>query len=328
MRIKKQGQIRKNKLMALKKKTILVAGGAGFIGSHLCDVLLTQGHFVIALDNLITGSRKNIAHLAKHKRFKFIKADVSKVTKIKADEIYHLASPASPPYFQKYAIEIFKANIWGAYNLLELAKKNKARMLFASTSEVYGQPLQHPQKETYFGNVNTVGIRSCYDESKRAAEALCMDYHRKFGVDLKIIRIFNTYGPRMFKNDGRVVSNFITQALAGKPLEIYGNGRQTRSFQYVDDLVSGIVKMMASPKTFIGPVNLGNPNEFTIIELAKKVLRLTGSKSKLIYKALPKDDPRQRKPDISLAQKKLKWKPMVNLEAGLSRTIHYFKGVI
>ncbi|HYV33273.1 MAG TPA: UDP-glucuronic acid decarboxylase family protein, partial [Candidatus Limnocylindria bacterium] len=306
--------------MALKKKTILVAGGAGFIGSHLCDVLLTQGHFVIALDNLITGSRKNIAHLAKHKRFKFIKADVSKVTKIKADEIYHLASPASPPYFQKYAIEIFKANIWGAYNLLELAKKNKARMLFASTSEVYGQPLQHPQKETYFGNVNTVGIRSCYDESKRAAEALCMDYHRKFGVDLKIIRIFNTYGPRMFKNDGRVVSNFITQALAGKPLEIYGNGRQTRSFQYVDDLVSGIVKMMASPKTFIGPVNLGNPNEFTIIELAKKVLRLTGSKSKLIYKALPKDDPRQRKPDISLAQKKLKWKPMVNLEAGLSRT--------
>lgn len=308
-------------------KRILVAGGAGFVGSHLCDYLIARGHFVMALDNLATGSRKNITHLSKHPRFKFIKADVINPVNIKADEIYHLASPASPPYFQKNSLAIFKANIWGTYNLLQLTKKNRARFLFASTSEVYGQPLEHPQKETYFGNVNPVGIRACYDESKRAAETLCMDYHRKFGTEIKIVRIFNTYGPRMDKNDGRVISNFLVQALSGKPLTVYGTGQQSRSFQYVDDLVKGLVKMMASPKNFQGPVNLGNPNEFTVLELAKKIIRLTKSPSLIAHKPLPQDDPKQRRPDISLAKKHLKWSPKIELNQGLKKTITYFNAL-
>ena len=307
-------------------KTILVTGGAGFIGSHLCKRLLDNGHRVICLDNLFTGSKKNIAPLLKNKNFKFIKHDIIEPFFIKEriDQIYNLACPASPIHYQMNAIRTIKANTIGMINVLGFAKKHRARILQASTSEVYGDPLEHPQKESYRGNVSTIGPRACYDEGKRVAETLMFDYHRKWGLDIKVARIFNTYGPKMAKNDGRVVSNFIVQALSGRPLTIYGNGLQTRSFCYVSDMVDGLIKLMASSVSFTGPVNLGNPSEFTMKELAKKILKLTSSKSKIVYKKLPEDDPRQRKPDISLAKKILSWSPKVKLENGLPKTINYF----
>ncbi|MEK7189429.1 MAG: UDP-glucuronic acid decarboxylase family protein [Patescibacteria group bacterium] len=307
-------------------KTILVTGGAGFIGSHLCKRLLDNGHRVICLDNLFTGSKKNIAPLLKNKNFKFIKHDIIEPFFIKEriDQIYNLACPASPIHYQMNAIRTIKANTIGMINVLGFAKKHRARILQASTSEVYGDPLEHPQIESYRGNVSTIGPRACYDEGKRVAETLMFDYHRKWGLDIKVARIFNTYGPKMAKNDGRVVSNFIVQALSGRPLTIYGNGLQTRSFCYVSDMVDGLIKLMASSVSFTGPVNLGNPSEFTMKELAKKILKLTSSKSKIVYKKLPEDDPRQRKPDISLAKKILSWSPKVKLENGLPKTINYF----
>ena len=306
------------------KKNILVAGGAGFIGSHLCKTLLEKHNKVFCLDNLSTGRKENIEKLLPNPDFKFLKKDVCLPINLKTCEIYHLASPASPPHYQKDPIGTFKANVLGTMNLLNLARKNKAKFLFASTSEIYGDPLVHPQPESYWGNVNSIGVRSCYDESKRAGETLCADYFRVYGVEAKIIRIFNTYGPNMDPKDGRVVSNFIVQALSHKPITIYGSGRQTRSFQYISDLITGIVKMM-SVKNFNGPVNLGNPNEFTVAKLAQLVLRQTESKSKVVYKSLPEDDPRQRKPNIALAKKKLNWQAKISLEKGLIETIKYFK---
>lgn len=321
----------------MERKTILIAGGAGFAGSHLCDALIQKGHRVICVDNLSTGNKKNIAHLLKHPNFKFVKGDVLNLSRLAATlpksfggkirEVYHLASPASPPRYQKDPVGTWKANTIGTLNLLELARRHHAKFLFASTSEVYGDPLAHPQKESYRGNVNPVGVRACYDESKRAGEALCMDYHRTYHLDVKIARIFNTYGPRMDKNDGRVVSNFITQALQGKPLTVYGTGKQTRAFMYIDDLITGLIKMMAD-KNFIGPMNLGNPNEFAVLELAKKIISLTKSSSRIAYRPLPQDDPKRRQPDISLAQSSLKWQPKVKLSLGLDKTIEYFKNVI
>ncbi len=309
-----------------RQKTALVTGGAGFVGSHLCDLLLAKDFKVICLDNLLTGSKNNISHLAKNKNFKFIRADIVKEipVKEKIDWIFNLACPASPIWYQKDPVDTMKASTLGVINVLEFAKKNKARVLQASTSEIYGDPLEHPQKETYHGNVNTLGPRACYDEGKRAAESLFMDHHRQYGLDVKIVRIFNTYGPRMDSNDGRVVSNFIIQALNGKPITIYGDGSQTRSFQYVTDLIDGIYKMMEIDN-FIGPVNLGNPNEFTIKELAEKISEKTGSKSQFVYKPLPTDDPTKRKPDIALAKNKLGWEPVVSLDKGLDKTIDYFK---
>lgn len=312
-----------------KIKKILIAGGAGFVGSHLCDYFVSKRHFVLAVDNLSTGNKQNIAHLSKFKNFKFVQLDIldKKVFGLgRFDEIFHLASPASPLSYQKMPIETWKANTLGTLNLLGFAKKNKSKFLFTSTSEVYGDPKVHPQKENYFGNVNPVGIRACYDESKRAGESLCMDYYRKYKMNIKIVRIFNTYGPKMDKDDGRVVSNFITQALLGKDLTVYGNGKQTRSFQYIDDLIAGLDKMMQSELR--GPVNLGNPEEFTIIELAKRVLRLTGTKSRIIYKMATLDDPRQRKPNISLAKKALKWTPKIGLGVGLKITMDYYKNLL
>ena len=313
----------------MRTKTILITGGAGFIGSHLCESLIAAGHKVICLDNLFSGSRANVAHLFKEKNFSFIKADIvepvpalGKLGKI--DEIYNLACPASPVWYQKDPVQTVRTTVLGTANMLELARKKKAKLLQASTSEVYGDPLEHPQKETYRGNVNPLGPRACYDEGKRCAETLCMDYHRQYKVPVKIVRIFNTYGPRMAVNDGRVVSNFIVQALEGKPITIYGDGKQTRSFQYVSDLIGGLTAMMESDG-FVGPVNIGNPVEFTIAELAQKVIAMTGSKSKLIRKELPEDDPRQRQPDISLARQKLKWSPTIPLERGLADTINYFR---
>ncbi len=318
-------------------RKVLVAGGAGFIGSHLCDLLIDRGLMVIAVDNLSTGSKKNIRHLFGHPYFQFLKGDVCNQQWIKKSfghiqgkkdwddikEIYHLASPASPYYYQKDPIVTWKANTIGTYNLLELARRHDAKFLFASTSEVYGDPLIHPQKENYCGNVNPIGPRACYDESKRAGEALVMDYYRKFKTEVKIVRIFNTYGPKMDKNDGRVVSNFITQALAQRPLTVYGTGKQTRSFMYVDDLIKGMVKMMLAK--FTGPVNLGNPQELAVLDFAKKIIKLTGSLSRVVYRVLPKDDPRQRKPDIALAKRRLNWQPKVDLKTGLLKTIDYFK---
>lgn len=310
-----------------KQKTILVTGGAGFIGSHLCGRLLKMGHKVICLDNLFTSSIKNIKQFLKNKNFKFIKYDIVKPFYIngKIDEIYNLACPASPIQYQKNPIHTVKANTIGMINVLGFAKKHKARILQASSSEVYGDPLEHPQKETYWGNVKTIGIRSCYDEGKRISETLMFDYHRTWGIEIKVARFFNTYGPNMARNDGRVVSNFIIQALKNKPIAIYGTGKQTRSFCYVDDLIDGLIRLMNSPKNFTGPVNLGNPGEFTIAELAKKVIKLTNSKSKIIYKPLPQDDPYRRKPDISLAKKVLKWSPKIKLEQGIKKTIEFFK---
>jgi len=312
-------------------KNILVTGGAGFLGSHLCDRLIAAGHQVIALDNLFTGSEKNIAHLSKHPTFKFIKHDVIDPLSLEVlgverlDEIYNLACPASPVHYQHDPIYTLKTSVLGALNLLELARSTRAKVFQASTSEVYGDPSVHPQSEEYWGNVNTIGIRSCYDEGKRAAETLWFDYQRVHNLRIKVVRIFNTYGPRMAADDGRVVSNFIVQALRGEDLTIYGDGAQTRSFCYVDDLVEGFIRLMNSSDEVSGPVNLGNPGEFTMIELAEKVLRQTSSTSKLIYMPLPQDDPKQRRPDISRAKKHLNWEPAVPLDQGLERTIAYFK---
>lgn len=316
--------------MPQNKKTILITGGAGFIGSHLCDKLLSQGHQIICLDNLFTGSKENIKHLLKNKNFKFIERDIINPFYIKGriDQVYNLACPASPIHYQINAIRTIKANTIGLINVLGFTKLHKARILQASTSEVYGDPLEHPQKESYRGNVSTIGPRACYDEGKRVAETLMFDYHRKWGIEIKVARIFNTYGPRMAQNDGRVVSNFIIQALKGRSITVYGTGKQTRSFCFVDDLVEGLIKLMNSPKDFTGPVNLGNSDEFTVKQLADKVTKMTGSHSKVIYKKLPEDDPRQRKPDITLAKNKLQWQPKIKLDIGLKKTIGYFKKVI
>lgn len=305
-------------------KTILVTGGAGFIGSHLCERLLEQGHEVLCLDNFFTGSEENIKHLFKNKNFKLIEHDIVNPIFLKPAQIYNLACPASPIHYQENPIKTVKTSTIGMINMLGMAKKTKARFLQASTSEVYGDPEVHPQKESYWGNVNPVGIRSCYDEGKRVAETLCFDYHREHKVDIRVVRIFNTYGPRMHPNDGRVVSNFIVQALQNKPLTIYGNGLQTRSFCYVDDLVEGLIKMM-NKDGITGPINLGNPAEITIEDFAKKIVFLTGSSSKTVRKPLPADDPYRRKPDISLARKILKWQPKTPLDSGLKKTISYFK---
>ena len=307
---------------------ILVTGGAGFLGSHLCDRLIEAGNEVICVDNLFTGSKDNINHLLSNPKFTFICHDITEpLGDIKVEQIYNLACPASPPYYQYDPIKTAQTSVFGAMNMLELARKVRATILQASTSEVYGDPLVHPQPESYRGNVNTIGIRSCYDEGKRMAETLFFDYHRQHNIDIKVIRIFNTYGPRMDANDGRVVSNFIVQALKGEDITIYGDGKQTRSFCYVDDLIEGMIRMM-NCKDFTGPVNLGNPGEFSMLELAQKVLELTESNSKLVYMPLPGDDPTQRKPVIDLAKEKLDWEPTIALEEGLKKTIEYFKGVI
>ncbi len=306
-------------------KNILVSGGAGFIGSHLCTRLINEGHKVICLDNLFTGSKENIAHLENNSRFEFVQFDVENPYEADVDEIYNLACPASPIHYQYDAIKTIKTSVLGAINMLELAKNTKAKILQASTSEIYGDPVVHPQVEDYWGNVNPIGIRSCYDEGKRCAETLFMDYHRQNGLCIKIIRIFNTYGPRMLPNDGRVVSNFVVQALKNQDITIYGSGKQTRSFQYVDDLIEGMIRTMNTDDEFIGPVNLGNPHEFSILELAEKVIALTNSKSKLIFKPLPHDDPKQRQPDITLAKAKLGWEPTIELDEGLRHIIEYFK---
>ncbi len=303
---------------------ILVTGGAGFLGSHLCERLLAAGDEVICLDNFFTGRKKNVRHLLNNPNFDLIRHDITIPILLEVDKIYHLACPASPIHYQYNAIKTIKTNVLGTINMLGIAKRAKARILFASTSEVYGDPAMHPQKEDYWGNVNTIGIRSCYDEGKRVAETLMMDYHRQNKVDIKIIRIFNTYGPRMLPDDGRVVSNFIIQALKGEDITVYGKCSQTRSFCYVDDLVEGMVRMMDS-ENFTGPVNLGNPEEYTILEFAQKIIAMTGSKSKIAYKPLPSDDPRQRQPDITLAGQKLGWKPAVSVTDGLTRTIEYFR---
>lgn len=306
-------------------KRILVTGGAGFIGSHLCEYLLGQGHEVICLDNYFTGRKANIVHLLSNPYFELVRHDVTTPYFAEVDEIYNLACPASPVHYQYNPIKTVKTSVMGAINMLGLAKRVKAKVLQASTSEVYGDPAVHPQVEAYWGNVNPIGLRSCYDEGKRCAETLFMDYHRQNGVRIKIIRIFNTYGPRMLMNDGRVVSNFIVQALKGEDITIYGDGSQTRSFQYIDDLVAGMTRMMEADDAFIGPVNIGNPHEFTILELAEKIIALTGSASKLIRKPLPSDDPTQRRPDIRLAKERLDWEPHIQLEEGLKKTIAYFE---
>lgn len=310
-------------------KNALVTGGAGFIGSHLCDSLIESGYRVICVDNLITGKRANIKHLEKNKNFEFLKKDISKTgLDIKGvDYIFHLASPASPVDYQKYPEETALANSIGTINVLELTKKTKAKLLIASTSEVYGDPLEHPQKETYWGNVNSFGPRSCYDESKRFAEAITYVYIQKYNLDARVVRIFNTYGPRMQKDDGRAVSNFINQSLEEKPLTVYGDGSQTRSFCYVTDMVDGILKVMFEKGTSGEIFNLGNPEEYKIIELAKKIKRLTGSKSKVVFKSLPKDDPQKRRPDITKANRVLTWKPKVSVDEGLTKTIDYYRGL-
>lgn len=304
-------------------KRILVTGGAGFIGSFLCERLLDQGHEVICLDNFFTGSKRNVMHLMDNHRFELIRHDITLPIYLEVDQIYHFACPASPVHYQYNPVKTVKTNVMGTINMLGVTKRVRARFLLASTSEVYGDPQVHPQPETYWGHVNPIGTRSCYDEGKRVAETLTMDYHRKSRVDVKIIRIFNTYGPRMALNDGRVVSNFITQALKNQDITIYGEGAQTRSFCYVDDLVEGAIRMMAA-ENFMGPVNLGNPNEFTMLELADTVIRLTGSRSHIRYLPLPEDDPSQRQPDIRLAREKLDWEPKIELEEGLKKTILYF----
>lgn len=305
-------------------KKVLVTGGAGFLGSHLCEKLIKEGNYVTCVDNLYTGRMSNINHLIGSTNFRFIKHDIIEPIRVDVDEIYNLACPASPPHYQKNPIWTTKTSILGAINVLELAKDNGARVLQASTSEVYGDPTVHPQPETYRGNVNTIGPRACYDEGKRAAESLFFDFYRCENVDIRVIRIFNTYGPKMNPSDGRVVSNFIVQALNDADITIYGNGTQTRSFCYVDDLICGMVKMMDN-NSFAGPLNLGNPCEFTILELAEKVIELTCSKSKIIYTDLPFDDPTQRKPVIELAKEKIDWEPKIMLEEGLKKTIDYFK---
>jgi UDP-glucuronate decarboxylase len=306
-------------------KRILVTGGAGFIGSHLCERLLKEGNEVICLDNYFTGHRKNIAHLSHKPDFEVVRHDVTQPYLAEVDEIYNLACPASPVHYQHNPIKTIKTSVMGAINMLGLAKRTGAKILQASTSEVYGDPALHPQPESYWGNVNPIGPRSCYDEGKRCAESLFMNYHLQNKVKIKIIRIFNTYGPRMNANDGRVVSNFIVQALQNKDITIFGSGKQTRSFQYIDDLIEGMIKMMHSDDTFIGPVNIGNPVEFTMLELAEEILKQTNSKSKIIYLPLPQDDPMQRRPDIETAKIQLNWTPKIPLEEGLEKTIKYFE---
>lgn len=312
-------------------KTIVVTGGTGFLGSNLCHRLIAEGHRVIAVDNNYTGSLDNVRDLLDNPRFSFIKHDITEPLSIEEhiDQIYNLACPASPVHYQgKAAVHTTKTCVFGAINMLDLAVKNKATILQASTSEVYGEPLEHPQKETYRGNVNPDGIRACYDEGKRCAESLFFDYYRQYGADIKVIRIFNTYGPNMNPDDGRVVSNIICQALKGQDITLYGDGTQTRSFCYVDDLIEAMVRMMNSPKDFTGPVNTGNPGEFTINELAEKIIKKLGGKGKITYKPLPKDDPTQRRPDITLAKEKLGWEPKIQLDEGLDKTIAYFARVL
>lgn len=308
-------------------KRILVSGGAGFIGSHLCTRLINDGHNVICLDNFFTGSKENIIHLMDNHRFELVRHDVTYPYSAEVDEIYNLACPASPIHYQHDPIQTAKTSVMGAINMLGLARRLNAKILQASTSEVYGDPMVHPQPESYWGNVNPVGYRSCYDEGKRCAETLFMDYYRQNKVRVKIIRIFNTYGPKMLPNDGRVVSNFILQALNNEDITIYGDGKQTRSFQYIDDLIEGMIRMMDTEDDFTGPINLGNPNEFPILELAEKVIQMTGASSKIVFKSLPDDDPKQRQPDITLAKKKLGWQPTIELKEGLEHMIEYFKQV-
>lgn len=307
---------------------VLVTGGAGFLGSHLCDRLIKDGQDVLCLDNFFTGSKQNISHLIGNPYFELMRHDVTLPLYVEVDQIYNLACPASPIHYQFDPVQTTKTSVHGAINMLGLAKRTKARIFQASTSEVYGDPEQHPQQESYWGRVNPIGPRSCYDEGKRCAETLFFDYYRQEDVDIKVVRIFNTYGPRMHPNDGRVVSNFIVQALKGDDITMYGDGSQTRSFCYVDDLIEGFVRMMATEKGVTGPINLGNPGEFTMLELAEKVIQLTGSKSKLVFRDLPTDDPKQRQPDIRLAKENLGWQPKVNLEDGLKETISYFKKLL
>lgn len=309
-------------------KRILVTGGAGFIGSHLCERLLKEGHEVLCVDNFYTGRRANIAHLLQNPNFEIIRHDITFPLYVEIDEIYHLACPASPIHYQFDPVQTVKTAVHGSINMLGLAKRTKAKILLASTSEVYGNPQVHPQPESYWGNVNPIGPRACYDEGKRCAETLFFDYHRQHKVRIKIARIFNTYGPRMHPNDGRVVSNFIMQALRGEDLTVFGDGKQTRSFCYVDDMIDALIKLMNTDDDFTGPVNLGNPYEISILELAKFVIELTGSNSKIVFKPLPHDDPVRRKPDITLAREKLNWQPTVPLEEGLKRTIEYFEGLL
>lgn len=310
------------------RKKILVTGGAGFVGSHLCTRLLKEGNEVICLDNYFTGQKQNVIHLLDNPYFELIRHDVTAPFFVEVDQIYNLACPASPVHYQYNPIKTIKTSVMGAINMLGLAKRVGAKILQASTSEVYGDPLVHPQTESYWGHVNPIGERACYDEGKRSAETLFVNYHKQNNVDIKIIRIFNTYGPNMHPHDGRVVSNFIVQALQNQDITVYGEGNQTRSFQYVDDLVEGMIRLMNSRDGFTGPVNVGNPNEFTILELAQKVIKLTGSTSKIIFKPLPSDDPMQRQPDISLAKKELDWAPKVQLEEGLMHTINFFKTIV
>ncbi len=310
------------------RKKVLVTGGAGFVGSHLCERLLNDGNEVVCLDNYFTGQKQNIVHLLTNPFFELIRHDVTMPFFIEVDEIYNLACPASPVHYQYNAIKTMKTSVMGAINMLGLAKRTKAKILQASTSEVYGDPQVHPQVESYWGHVNPIGERSCYDEGKRSAETLFVNYHKQNNVRIKIIRIFNTYGPRMHPNDGRVVSNFIVQALKDSDITIYGDGSQTRSFQYVDDLVEGMIRMMASREEFTGPVNIGNPNEFTILQLAEKVIKLTNSKSKIVRMPLPSDDPTQRQPNIELAKKELYWSPKIPLDQGLVKTIDFFSSII
>jgi UDP-glucuronate decarboxylase len=309
-------------------RKILVTGGAGFLGSHLCDRLVARGEEVLCVDNFFTGTKRNIEHLLREPRFEMMRHDVTFPLYVEADRIFNLACPASPVHYQFDPVQTTKTSVHGAINMLGLAKRVRARILQASTSEVYGDPEIHPQVEDYWGRVNCIGPRSCYDEGKRCAETLFFDYQRQHGLDIKVVRIFNTYGPRMHPNDGRVVSNFVVQALRGEDITIYGDGKQTRSFCYVDDLIEAMLRMMDSEKGFLGPVNVGNPGEFTMIELAEKVLRLTDSKSRVVHRALPADDPKQRRPDITLARKKLDWEPKVALEDGLAETIGYFRKLL
>ena len=311
----------------MHKQTILVTGGGGFIGSHLCELLLSRGNDVICLDNFFTGSKNNIRHLLSNPSFELIRHDVTIPIELEVDAIYNLACPASPIHYQHDPVQTIRTNILGAMNMLDLARRLRIPILQSSTSEVYGDPQVHPQRETYWGNVNPIGVRSCYDEGKRCAETLFFDYHRQYGIPIKVVRIFNTYGPRMLPNDGRVVSNFIVQALKGKDITIYGDGSQTRSFCCVSDLVIGLEAMMHTPDSVIGPVNLGNPGEFTVRELAETIIRLTGSKSKIVCKPLPQDDPARRRPDVSLARELLGWTPRIALEDGLRQTIEYFRNL-
>ncbi|MCX7793368.1 MAG: SDR family oxidoreductase [Thermodesulfovibrionales bacterium] len=315
-------------MRGLTSKRILVTGGAGFIGSHLCERLLAEGHEVLCVDNFYTGRKANIAHLLSNPYFEVLRHDITFPLYVEVDEIYHLACPASPVHYQFDPVQTTKTSVHGSINMLGLAKRLKIKILLASTSEVYGDPTVHPQPETYWGNVNPIGPRACYDEGKRCAETLFFDYHRQHKLKIKIARIFNTYGPRMHPNDGRVVSNFIVQALRGEDITVYGDGTQTRSFCYIDDMIEGLIKLMNSPDDVTGPINLGNPAEFSILELAETVIRLTGSRSKIVYKPLPPDDPRQRCPDITLAKRILNWQPRTHLEDGLKKTIDYFRNLL